>query len=189
MSTLRDKFFAHNQRWVSSKLAVDRNYFTQLSAGQAPRAFWLGCCDSRLAPTEIIGTSLGELFIQTTIANQVNPTSSVVTSAIEYAVNELKVAHLIVCGHTHCGGVAAAIKGTATDNLQQWLAPLRQLYLKHQHRLGDATALSMLNIEQQVAIIAALACVRNAKHPIHLHGWLFKVETGLLEEVCCASHP
>ena len=189
MSTIRDKFFAHNQRWARSKLAADGDYFTQLAAGQAPRAFWLGCCDARLVPTEIIGASLGELFIQTTIANQVNPASSVVTSAIDYAVTELKVAHIIVCGHTHCGGVAAAIKGTAIDSLQQWLAPLRQLYLTHQHRLHDATALSMLNVEQQVAIIAALACVRNASHTIHLHGWLFKVDTGLLEEVCYASHP
>lgn len=187
MTELRDELFARNKRWASTKLATDRDYFAKLSKGQTPQAFWLSCCDARLVPAEIVGAGLGELFIQTTVANQVNPTSSTVTSAIEYAVNVLKVEHIIVCGHTHCGGIAAAINDTATGNLQQWLAPLRQLYLKHQHHIGNddpMVALSELNVKQQVAIIATLACLRNTTQTVHIHGWLFKVATGLLTEIC-----
>ena len=190
MSELRDKFFARNKRWASAKLAGDRDYFSKLSKGQAPQAFWLGCCDARLVPAEIVGASLGELFIQTTIANQVNPTSSVVTSAIEYAVTTLKVEHIIVCGHTHCGGIAAAISDTATGNVQQWLAPLRQLYLSQQHCMGDAehtTALSELNVKHQVATIAALSALRDTSQAVCIHGWLFQVEVGLLREICCET--
>ena len=188
MTELRDKLFARNKHWVSAKLATDRDYFAKLSVGQSPQAFWLGCCDARLVPAEIVGAALGKLFIQTTLANQVNPTSNTVTSAIEYAVTVLKIEHIIVCGHTHCGGIAAAINGTSTGSVQQWLAPLRQLYLAHQHRIGNAdhaVALSELNIKHQVATIAALACVRNASQAIHMHGWLFKIEEGLMTEICC----
>ena len=190
MTTLRDKFFAHNQQWASAELAADRNYFATLSAGQTPCALWLGCCDARLMPAAIVGAALGELFVQTTIANQVHPDNSAVMSAIEYALTALKVEHIIVCGHTCCGGIAAAIDDTATANLKQWLAPLRQLYLTHRQRFGNndhKLALSELNLKQQVTTIANLACVRHASQTVHIHAWLFKVETGLMTEICCTT--
>lgn len=186
MTALRDEFFARNRRWAAAKLAAEQRYFAELATGQAPRAFWLGCCDARLAPAEILGSPLGELFIQTSIANQVNPTSSTVTSALEYALTVLKVEHIIVCGHTHCGGVAAALSGTASGNVQQWLAPLRALYLANQQRFSTSdhhTELSELNIKHQVDTIAALDCIRSVRQTVCIHGWLFRIETGLLTEI------
>lgn len=186
MATLQNKFFTRNKHWADSKLAAAPHYFTKLAKTQSPQAFWLGCCDSRVTPTEILGMPLGELFIQTTVANQVGPKNNAVTSALEYAVTTLKVEHIIVCGHTHCGGVAAAINGAATGNLQLWLTPLRDLYLAQRHNIiatDHSIELSKLNVKHQVATISVLDFVRNAHQTIHIHGWIFKIEEGLLEDV------
>ena len=194
-----EKLLAQNRRWATRKAQADPDYFKRLSSGQAPPVFWIGCCDSRVAPWEMLGASLGELFAHTTIANQLDTTNAACMSALEYALGTLGVAHLVVCGHTGCGGIKAATADTAAlpPNVRDWINPLTKLYADNKTKLppdNDAmlTALAELNVKQQVEKIAELGLVRDlwkaGKGPA-IHGWMFHLEDGRVEEIAHQRPP
>lgn len=183
------KFMEANALWAKEKEA---DYFKNLSKGQSPSIFWIGCCDSRVIPTEISGHSLGDIFVQTNIANQINPRDPNAMSSLEYAINVLRVPHIVVCGHTHCGGINAAIsegEESLPPNVVAWIKPIREQYEKHKEELSQlsdsqrAEAMSCLNVKKQIQTLKELDLVQKAPGKPTIHGLLFRLETGALEVV------
>ena len=188
------KLLAQNKSWARSK--QPGGFFAELAERQKPPVFWVGCCDSRVVPSEIFGLSLGDMFIHTNIANQVNPDDANTLSALACAVQVLKVQDLVVCGHTHCIGVADAVadSGDMPAATADWLQPLRELYLLHQHELPKNTAANRPRLERLVSELNVRRQVENAARLVGdlckggpaptVHGWLFDLETGIVEEIC-----
>ena len=187
-----------NRVWADGKTRDDSEYFSRLASGQAPGVFWVGCCDSRVIPSEIFGATLGEIFVHANIANQVRADDANTMSALGYAVGALGVADVVVCGHTQCGGVAGSL--TDGDGVPAatwaWLAPLKALYHANADDLAPNDAKNQarlqrqvceLNVRAQVDTVAAADVVQAAwkkdKTPT-IHGWIFNLETGLIEEIC-----
>lgn len=159
--------------------------------------FWLGCCDARVQPAAICGAPPGEIFVHTNIANQARAGCTAFTAALAYAAEVLGVAHVIICGHTQCGGVAAAMQGAAgaPKETQTWLQPLQQNYAEWRAAAGAvpqgdeaARAFSAFNVRRQVEAAAQFPPLQKLWQQSgggpQLHGWLFNVQTGLLAEVC-----
>lgn len=177
-----------NKNWASEKKKSDTNFFKELSQKQNPSIFWLGCSDSRVIPKEICDFSLGEMFMHTNIANQANMNDLNLTSSLDYAINTLKVKHIIVCGHTQCGGVQAAIDGNTLDTVSQWITPLRELYKKNKNL--NSEDLSELNVKKQAKKIATSELTQNSwkkRNLPQIHGWIFQIESGLIKEICFHS--
>ncbi|MGI9310978.1 MAG: carbonic anhydrase [bacterium] len=195
MSDAIETILAQNQRWARRKQEHAADYFAELVKGQSPPICWVGCCDSRVAPTEICQCALGDLFVQTNIANQVRARDVNATSSLGYAIDVLRVRHLVICGHTDCGGVAAAMRDdTDADDLPlgvaEWIAPMRELYRANESALprGDdfarATEMSRINVRHQVRAAAELEVIRSvraANQNLTIHGWLFHLESGTIE--------
>ena len=120
INTMFDKIFENNEAWVAEKLAIDPRYFTNLSKGQAPEYLYIGCSDSRVTAEELMGVKPGEVFVHRNIANMVISIDLNVMSVLNYAVNQLKVKHIIVCGHYACGGVKAAMNSDDLGILNPW---------------------------------------------------------------------
>jgi carbonic anhydrase len=123
--------FNNNEKWIAEKLAVNPDYFTQLSKGQHPQFLYIGCSDSRVTAEDLMGLQPGEVFIHRNIANQVIPTDNNINAVIQYAVEHLKVKHIIVCGHYECGGVNAALHPSDMGQLNSWLQTLRDVRRLH----------------------------------------------------------
>ena len=193
MSDVIKKMLSQNKTWAKEQIANKADYFDTLASGQTPSIFWIGCCDSRVIPSEILKAFLGDIFVQTNIANQVCENDPNTMSSLEYAVNVLKVDHIVVCGHTFCGGIAAGMCDTLEHlpkNIQQWLTPIQQLYqskkseLPSEDETARATALSVLNVHHQVDKISRLELIQKATPPPQIHGWLFQLESGTIESIC-----
>lgn len=183
----------NNRRWVDQRLAEDPEYFRRLGEGQRPAFLLIGCSDSRKPLNVITQTEPGELFIHRNVANMVGPDDLNVQAVLDFAIGSLEVRHVIVCGHTRCGGVQAALEGTARGPVRRWLAPLdelRRAMAADLEALDDPQAradlLAAANVVAQVESVAASrayqACRAVGAAP-SLHGWLFRVETGLIEEL------
>lgn len=182
-----------NKAWVQDKLELDDDYFSTLSADQKPEFLWIGCSDSRVTAEQITGSEPGEMFVHRNIANLVVPGDLNVLSVVQYAVEVLQVQHVIICGHYECGGVKAAMAGKKLGLIDQWLVNIRHVEEKYQDELNQITdnqarfdRLVELNVREQVLHLAETASVRNmwADHNIpSLHGWVFNLRTGMLNEV------
>jgi len=183
-----DKIFENNKKWIADKLSVDPDYFAKLSTGQHPEFLYIGCSDSRVTAEDLMGLKPGEVFIHRNIANLVVSTDNNLNAVVQYAVEHLKVKHIIVCGHYECGGVKAAMNPSDMGQLNSWLQTLRDVYRLHQKEL-DAIKdkqkkfdrLVELNVKEQCINIIKIDHVQKSWYKTtypHIHGWVFDVRTG-----------
>lgn len=192
--------FDKNRAWAENRRDQDPDFFTRLSNQQSPRYLWIGCSDSRVPANEIVGLDPGELFVHRNVANVVVHTDFNCLSVIQYAVEVLKVEHIIVCGHYGCGGVKTALGGSQFGLIDNWLRHIKDVYQAHQSRLEGITdederlkLLCEINVAQQVANVCHTTIVQNAWQQgqiLHVHGWAYSLEDGLLRDLdLCISGP
>lgn len=184
-----DKVFKNNEAWIKDKLSTDNNYFEELGKGQSPELLYIGCSDSRVTAEDLMGLGPGEVFVHRNIANMVISIDLNVMSVVNYAVDHLKVNHVVVCGHYACGGVKAAMQSADLGILNPWLRNIRDVYRIHRNEL-DAIAdedkrydrLVELNVQEQCVNLIKTATVQKAARDRNLkvHGWVFDVHTGKL---------
>lgn len=184
-----EQIFANNKKWVADKLAVDPGYFQNLSKGQSPEFLYVGCSDSRVTAEDLMGVQPGEVFVHRNIANMVISIDLNVMSVLNYAVNHLKVKHIIVCGHYACGGVKAAMQPQDLGILNPWLRNIRDVYRLHKDELNAITnedkrydRLVELNVQEQCVNLIKTAAVQEAyqERGLQVHGWVFDIHTGKL---------
>jgi carbonic anhydrase len=183
----------NNRKWVKEKLNQDPEFFKHLAEGQQPPVLWIGCADSRVPANEIIGAQPGEVFVHRNIANMVIPTDMNMLSVLDYAVNVLKVRHVIVCGHYGCGGVKAAMGNQSFGIIDNWIRHIKDVYRFHQDELelmDDEEArfnrFVELNVREQVHDLAKTSIVQSAWHKgqtLHLHGWVYGVGSGIIKDL------
>jgi carbonic anhydrase len=182
-----------NKNWVSKKLHDDPQFFERLSKGQSPQILWIGCSDSRVPANEITGTQSGEIFVHRNIANVVVHSDLNMLSVLDYAVNILKVRHVIVCGHYGCGGVQAAMQNEQYGLVDNWLRYIKDVYRTHQKELDAIQVPSArfdrfaeLNVIEQVKALTKTSIIQNAwkerNSPI-IHGWIYSIKTGLIKDL------
>ena len=199
MRTLK-KLFESNRNWAASKTAQDANFFKNLSKLQAPKYLWIGCSDSRVPASEIVALSPGELFVHRNVANLVVHTDFNCLSVIQYAVEILKVEHIIVCGHHGCSGVRTAMRDTELGLIDNWLRHIRDVYSHHQHELiaiadedERVNKLCEFNVIEQVHNVCQTTIVQQAwrtGHPLAVHGWIYGLNDGLLKNLdVCVEGP
>jgi len=185
-----NKIFKNNEAWVAEKLALDTQYFEKLAQGQQPEFLYIGCSDSRVTAEDLMGVLPGEVFIHRNVANLVVSTDNNINAVVQYAVEYLKVKHIIVCGHYECGGVKAALNPSDMGQLNSWLQTLRDVYRIHKPEL-DAIEdtqtrfdrLVELNVREQCINIIKIDHVQRSWYNRHLptiHGWVFNVRNGKL---------
>lgn len=191
------RLLLHNRAWVANRLELRSKYFGRLSQGQSPAALWIGCCDSRVPAEEITGARPGELFVHRNIANVIHLNDPGLDSVLFYSLKVLCVPHVILCGHTHCGGVMAAIQGPQEPCLKEWLAPIQEHVPQGKYTPTDTVIpLSLSERISRQNVSAGLE--RLAQHPavqeafakgtlMKLHGWLYHLGTGLLDPICECS--
>lgn len=185
-----NKIFNNNEKWIAEKLAVNPDYFNDLSKGQSPEFLYIGCSDSRVTAEDLMGLNPGEVFIHRNIANQVIPTDNNVNAVVQYAVEHLKVKHIIICGHYECGGVKAALNPSDMGQLNSWLQTLRDVRRLHKKELENIKdpqqlfdRLVELNVREQCMNIIKIDHVQKSWYKTgfpQIHGWVFDVRTGKL---------
>jgi len=184
-----DKVFENNEQWIKDRLAVDPDFFTNLGKGQNPELLFIGCSDSRVSAEELMGLGPGDAFVHRNIANMVISIDLNVMSVVNYAVENLKVNHVIVCGHYECGGVKAAMQSADLGILNPWLRNIRDVYRIHKNELNAITdedkkydRLVELNVKEQCVNLIKTAAVQKAYRDrgLKVHGWVFDVHTGKL---------
>ena len=183
----------NNRRWSERKVAADPGFFKRLEGQQAPSYLWIGCSDSRVPANEIVGLDPGELFVHRNVANLAPPQDANYLSVLQFAVDVLKVKHILVVGHYGCGGVAAAVDGRRRGLVDHWLHPIRETYYEHRHAL-DAIAdpdirlerLCELNVARQVKNVAMDVFVQDAwarGAALCVHGWVYSLANGLVTDL------
>ena len=187
-----------NKSWVQEKLSLDPDYFERFAVGQEPKFLWLGCSDSRLAVNDLTATGAGEIFIHRNVANLFVAGDVNAEAVLQYAVDALKVRHVIVCGHYACGGVRAAIEGGATGALGTWLEHIRKIYVEQREALDILSAeerwdrMVELNTIAQVERLRASSVVQEAwrrgEGP-SLHGRVYRVSSGVLQQLVTYPRP
>jgi carbonic anhydrase len=184
---------ASNRRWAERKVAEDPGFFRRLEGQQAPEYLWIGCSDSRVPANEIVDLDPGELFVHRNVANLAPPQDANYLSVLQFAVDVLKVKHILVVGHYGCGGVAAAVDGKRLGLVDHWLHPIREVYAEHRAELeaiADSRArlnrLCELNILRQVHNVASDVFVQDAwarGQPLEIHGWVYSISNGLIADL------
>jgi carbonic anhydrase len=183
------KVFDNNKEWIAKQLQADGQYFENLSKGQSPEILYIGCSDSRVTAEEVMGVKPGEVFVHRNIANMVPNTDLSVMSVINYAVSVLKVNHVVVCGHTNCGGIRAAMQQADLGILNPWLRNIRDVYRLHHTELDAIedemqryNRLTELNIQEQCINVIKTAEVQTAiaLRGLTVHGWIFDISSGKL---------
>jgi carbonic anhydrase len=192
MATLQ-QLLENNQRWAAEISARDPQFFRTLSRQQAPKFLWIGCSDSRVPANEIVGLLPGELFVHRNVANVVTHADLSCLSVIQYAIDVLRVEHIIVCGHYGCGGVEAAMRNAQHGLIDNWLRTIKDVYQAHREKLdavADAHArldlLCELNVAAQAANVCHTAIVQNAWHrgrQVSVHGLIYGLHDGLLRDL------
>lgn len=188
MAKSYEVIFENNKKWVESKIAESPEYFHELAKSQTPGFLYIGCSDSRVTAEEMMGAEPGEVFVHRNIANVVNTLDMSSTAVIQYAVEHLKVKHVIVCGHYNCGGVKAAMSAEDMGLMNPWLRTIRDVYRLHREELDTITdeakrydRLVELNVQEQCINVIKMACVQERyileEFPI-VHGWVFDLRTG-----------
>jgi carbonic anhydrase len=185
--------FESNRAWAISKLNADPGFFDRLTHQQTPSYLWIGCADSRVPANEIVGLDPGELFVHRNVANLVHPADMNCLAVLQYAIEYLKVKHVIVTGHYGCGGVRAAMQPQQLGLIDHWLRPIRDVYAKHEVELKDVVdeykrlnLLCEMNVREQVANLAKTTIVQNAWHrgqDLSLHGWVYGISNGLIRDL------
>ncbi len=185
-----DQLLKNNARWAARIKAARPDFFTQLTRQQAPDYLWIGCSDSRVPANDIVGLLPGELFVHRNVANLVVHTDLNCLSVIQYAIDVLKVKHIIVCGHYGCGGVKAAIDNKRYGLIENWLRHIKDVYDKHAQEFDGqmtedqrADRLCELNVLEQVNNVCGSTIIRDAwqrGHDLSIHGWIYRLDDGVL---------
>ncbi|MCC7030536.1 MAG: carbonate dehydratase [Chitinophagaceae bacterium] len=193
MESSYQKLLKNNKEWVSKQLDTDPAYFENLAKGQTPEYLWIGCSDSRVPANEITGTRPGEMFVHRNIANMVVHSDMNMLSVLSYAVEVLKVKHIIVCGHYGCGGVVAAMGKKQYGLIDNWLRHIKdvyRLYHKELDAIEDETMRANrfveVNVKEQVLDLAKTSIIQNAwknQQPLHVHGWVYDLHEGLIKDL------
>lgn len=194
------ELFERNRAWAARRHADDPDFFRRLARQQAPRYLWIGCSDSRVPANEIIGLDPGEIFVHRNVANVVAHTDLNCLSVLQFAIDVLRVEHVIVCGHYGCGGVEAALSNRPFGLIDNWLRNVKDVCLRHEDVLAaipDATArldrACALNVVQQVANVCHTTIVQDAwrrQQPLTVHGWIYGLIDGLLRDLgLCIARP
>ncbi|MEY2630970.1 MAG: Carbonic anhydrase 2 [Bacteroidota bacterium] len=187
------KILDNNKNWVESQLAIDKEYFKDLAKGQQPPLLWIGCSDSRVPANEIIGAKPGEVFVHRNIANMVIHSDMNMLSVLDYAVNVLKVKHVIVCGHYGCGGVKAAMGNQSIGLIDNWIRHIKDVYRLHEEYLNSFTdederfnKFVEVNVQEQVFDLAKTSIVQGAwrnGQDLTLHGWTYGLNSGYVTDL------
>ena len=182
-----------NKQWASEKLKQNPAYFDEMAKGQEPPLLWLGCADSRVPASEIIGAEPGEVFTHRNIANMAIHTDINMLSVLEYAVDALKVRHIIVCGHYGCGGVKAAMGHSTVGFVGKWIRHIKDIYSKYKNELDVIEdeiekwdRLVELNVQEQVTDLAKTSIVQSAWEEgqfLHIHGWVYDIKSGIAKDL------
>jgi carbonic anhydrase len=185
--------FVQNRAWATEMTRHDPEFFARLSRQQAPRYLWIGCSDSRVPANQIVGLLPGEMFVHRNVANVVVHTDLNCLSTIQFAVDVLRVEHIIVCGHYGCGGVLAALRDERLGLIDNWLRHIQDVRSKHRAHLGRLTSeveqhhrLCALNVIEQVANVSRTTVVRDAwvrGQALTVHGWIYGLRDGLLQDL------
>lgn len=193
MSQLFEKLLDNNKNWVKHQLEKDPEFFKRLENGQQPPLLWIGCADSRVPANQIIGAQPGEVFVHRNIANMVVHTDMNMLSVLDYAVNHLKVKHVMVCGHYGCGGVQAAMQNQSIGLIDNWIRHIKDVYRHHKAELDAIKDEKQrfdrfveLNVREQVYDLAKTSIVQNAwnnDQPLYLHGVVYGVGSGIIQDL------
>ncbi|MBL7801183.1 MAG: carbonic anhydrase [Chitinophagales bacterium] len=179
----------NNEAWIAEKLALDPDYFANLSKGQTPDTLYIGCSDSRVTAEDLMGAKPGEVFIHRNVANMVISIDLNVMSVLNYAVRHLKVNNIVVCGHYACGGVKAAMQSQDLGLLNPWLRNIRDVYRLHKDELNCIVDLDKrydrlveLNVQEQCVNLIKTAAVQQAykERGLQVYGWVFDIHSGKL---------
>jgi carbonic anhydrase len=191
------KLLENNKNWVAEKLKAEPDFFKKLSEGQNPEFLWVGCSDSRVPANEITGTQPGEIFVHRNVANMVVHTDFNFLSVLQYAVDVLKVKHIIVCGHYGCGGVLTALTNNSVGVVDAWLRNIKEVTIKHKEELDaiedpvmKANRLVELNVEEQVKNLAKTSIVQKAwlSRSLQIHGWVYGIDSGIIKDLNVMMH-
>jgi carbonic anhydrase len=187
-----------NREWVDRRVKEDPDYFKKLSQGQSPEVLWIGCSDSRVPANQITGTKPGEVFVHRNIANVCVHSDMNMLSVLDYAVNVLKVKHVIVAGHYGCGGVAAALSNKQFGLIDNWLRHIKDVYRLYSHeldRISDnqlkVNRLVELNVIEQAYNLCKTTIIQNAwkeRSDLEVHGWVIDIGTGLVKDLKVSSN-
>jgi carbonic anhydrase len=188
-----DHLIANNRAWAKRRLAAEPGFFSRLERQQAPEYLWIGCSDSRVPANEIVGLDPGELFVHRNIANLAPPQDANYLSVLQFAVEVLKVKHVLVVGHYGCGGIAAAVDARRLGLVDHWLHPIREVYEANRGEL-DAIAdahkrldrLCELNVIRQMRNVAADVFVQDAwarSQDLSVHGWVYSLSNGIITDL------
>lgn len=187
------KLLENNKAWAILKKNSDPQYFEDLASGQSPEYLWIGCSDSRVPSNQITGTKPGEMFVHRNIANMVIHSDMNLLSVLSYAVEVLKVKHVIVCGHYGCGGVLAAMSHKQFGLIDNWLRHIKDVYRYHAKELDAIQDADLrgrrfveLNVIEQVTGLGKTTIVQNAwarNQPLHIHGWVYDLKDGIIKDL------
>ena len=193
MSDFYKKIIDNNKTWVESQVAIDKDYFKDLAKGQSPTLLWIGCSDSRVPANEIIGAKPGEVFVHRNIANMVVHSDMNMLSVLDYAVNVLKVKHVLVCGHYGCGGVKAAMGNDSIGIIDNWIRHIKDVYRLHNIYLDSIldeeerfNKFVELNVKEQVFDLSKTSIVQAAwrnGQELTLHGWAYGLNSGYVTDL------
>jgi len=193
MSNYYNQLLENNKKWVSENLERDPQFFERLSNGQQPPLLWIGCADSRVPANEIIGAMPGEVFVHRNIANMVIHTDMSMLSVLDYAINVLKVKHIIVCGHYGCGGVKAALGNQHYGLIDNWIRHIKDVYRFHQEELNKIededkrfNRFVEVNVMEQVLDLAKTSIVQSAwekNQELEIHGWVYDIHDGIIDDL------
>jgi len=188
-----ERLLLENKAWAAEKLNDDPEFFARMKDSQEPEYLWIGCSDSRVPANEVTGTQPGEIFVHRNIANMVVHTDLNMLSVLQFAVQVLKVKHVIVCGHYGCGGVKAAMTQTSLGIINKWLRNIKDVYRFHEDEIEALATydkkldrLIELNVKEQVMNLAKTSIIQKAwkdhQRP-HLHGWVYGLDNGILQSI------
>lgn len=193
MSDFYEKILENNKQWVEKTLEKDPLYFKDLAKGQNPPLLWIGCSDSRVPANEIIGAKSGEVFVHRNIANMIVHSDMNMLSVLDYAVNVLKVKHVIICGHFGCGGIKAAMGNDSIGIIDNWIRHIKNVYRLHRNDLDAITndndrfnAFVEINVKEQVFDLAKTSIVQaawKAGQDLTIHGWVYGLNSGYVTDL------
>jgi carbonic anhydrase len=188
-----DDLKRNNREWAAGKIAADAGFFRRLVGQQAPEYLWIGCSDSRVPANEIVGLDPGELFVHRNIANLAPPQDANYLSVLQFAVEVLKVKHVLVVGHYGCGGIAAAVDGRRLGLVDHWLHPIREVCEANRRELDAITdthkrldRLCELSVIRQMRNVAADVFVQDAwarSQELSVHGWVYSLSSGIITDL------
>jgi carbonic anhydrase len=188
-----DHLKANNRRWAAKRLEKDPGFFKRLLGQQAPEYLWIGCSDSRVPANEIVDLDPGEMFVHRNVANLAPPQDANYLSVLQFAVDVIKVKHVLVVGHYGCGGIQAAVDGQRRGLVDHWLHPIREVYTANRAELEAIDderrrleRLCELNVIRQVANVASDVFIQDAwarGQPVSVHGWVYALSTGLVTDL------